>query len=253
MSSNFGLKEEIVAYWAERAKTFDLVPGHHVSPGPERDVWQELFRDRLGNLKDRRLLELACGTGEFTGLLLQTGANVTGIDLTPGMLERAKGKWPEVPLYLGDAEDTREPSDHYDAAVCRYLVWTLPNPAAALADWFRVLRPGGRLLIVDGDWVTLPWTGRLRRAIGRRLMKWAGQTSPAVDQAAHDRILRQLPFPDGLRAGPLKALLREAGFTDIEVGSLHRIRRTQRKAAGFPRSLTCGVFDDFWMSARKGA
>ena len=63
--------------------------------------------------------------------------------------------------------------------------------------------------------------------------------------------MRQLWFRDGLRPGPLSTLLETAGFTSIRIGSIGNIRRAQRKAAGFPRSLTIGVYDDFWMGAVK--
>lgn len=99
---------------------------------------------------------------------------MTGLDLCEAMLARARPKLAaagrRASLFLGDAEDTREPSGRYDAVVCRHLVWTLPDPARAAAEWLRVLRPGGRLLVVDGDWVPLPAWGRVRRTVGQVLM-----------------------------------------------------------------------------------
>ncbi len=248
---NFGLKEEIGAYWTARSVNFDASPGHGIAAGAERAAWNELLAERLGSLTGRHVLELACGTGEFTSLLVGAGADVTGLDLSPGMLARARAKVPGAKLHSGDAEDTREASAKYDAVVCRHLVWTLPNPAAAFADWFRVLRPGGSLLIVDGDWVNLPTIGRLKQALGRRLMTLLGRAPEHIDWEAHESIMRQVWFRHGLRPEPLSSLLETAGFTSIKRGPLSHIRRTQRKAAGFPRSLTVGVYNDFWMGAVK--
>jgi len=55
----------------------------------------------------------------------------------------------------------------------------------------------------------------------------------------------------GLRPEPLAAMLRTAGFSAIQTGSIAAIRRQQRRAAPFPRSLTVGVYDDFWLTATK--
>ncbi|GEM_PF-3916468 len=63
--------------------------------------------------------------------------------------------------------------------------------------------------------------------------------------------MRQVHFRDGLRADALATILREAGFVDIKVGSIASVRRQQRAAAPFPRSLTVGVYDDFWLTAAK--
>ena len=251
--ANMTLKDEIASYWSGRAAAFDASPGHGIAPGAERDAWLRLIAERLGPLAGLHILELASGTGEFTRLLLDAGAQVTGLDLCDAMLSHARPKVAGRPasLFLGDAEDTREPSGRYDAVVCRHLVWTLPDPARALAEWRRVLRPGGRLLIIDGDWVRLPLWGRVRRAAGLALLRLLGREPESMDWPAHERIMAQVHFSGGLRAPPLAAIVRRAGFTDVATGSIKPVRRAQRRAAGFARGLTVGVYDDFWMTAAK--
>jgi len=255
MTTNQTVKDEIAQYWSARAASFDASPGHGISSHGERAAWLRLIAVRLGPLKGRRVLELASGTGEFTRLLAEAGADVTGLDLCEAMLARARPKLAaagrRASLFLGDAENTREPPGAYDAVVCRHLVWTLPEPARAAAEWFRVLRPGGRLLVVDGDWVRLPVWGRLRRATGQALLRLMRHPSEPVDWAAHEQIMSQVHFSGGLRPAPLASLLQAAGFETIETGSIAAIRREQRRAAPFPRCLTVGVYDDFWLTASK--
>jgi ubiquinone/menaquinone biosynthesis C-methylase UbiE len=256
-ATNLTLKDEIAAYWSARAASFDASPGHGISPSGERSAWLALIRDRLGEFQGQRVLELASGTGEFTRLLLDSGADVTGLDLSEAMLLRARQKIAKAgqraALFLGDAEDTREPDCRYHGVVARHLVWTLPEPARAAADWFRVLQPGGRLLVIDGDWVRLPLLGRLRRTAGQLMMRLLGTPMEQLDWPAHERIMAQVHFRNGLRPGPLVAILRQAGFVNIEIGSIAAIRRQQRRAAPFPRSLTVGVYADFWLTAGKPA
>ena len=83
------------------------------------------------------MLELACGTGEVTGALRWLSHRVAGLDFSETMLARAKAKHAGDAgsrFLLADAEHTHEPGSHYDAVVCRHLVWTLTDPKAALGD-----------------------------------------------------------------------------------------------------------------------
>lgn len=143
--SNYGLKEDIRDYWSRRSETFDLAFGHRIPKGPEFAAWQSAIRSHLG-AQPLRVLELACGTGEVTHVLLSLGHQVAALDFSEAMLETARRKHAargnQVRFVLGDAENSREPDDVYDAVVCRHLVWTLTEPAAALADWLRVLKTG---------------------------------------------------------------------------------------------------------------
>jgi SAM-dependent methyltransferase len=54
----------------------------------------------------------------------------------------------------GDAEDPGLRAASVDVVLCRHLLWALPDPDLAVARWVRALRPGGRLVLVEGDWAT---------------------------------------------------------------------------------------------------
>ncbi|MBO1075497.1 class I SAM-dependent methyltransferase [Roseomonas marmotae] len=253
--ANFTLKDEIREYWTRRAETFDLSPGHGMKTAGERDAWAALLRAHMG-ADARRVLELAFGTGEVTRVLLGMGCEVTGLDLTEAMLLRARAKHAGAPglrLFLGDAEETREPDNHYDAVVSRHLVWTLVDPAAAFRDWYRVLRPGGRVVIADGDYVRLSRTGRLRLMLSDWLAARQGATGPAVDMAAHEAIQRQVFFRDGLRPEPLRRMLEEAGFTDFRLERPRGPHAAQRRGAPLRQKLRVGIWNSFVLSCARPA
>jgi SAM-dependent methyltransferase len=158
---NFTLKDQIAEYWGTRSATFDEQPGHGIRSQAEIEAWAALFRAHLPD-GARDVLELASGTGEVTRVLRAMGLGVTGLDLAEPMIRRARMKHADagaaVRFLHGDAEHTLLPPASFDAVVCRHLVWTLPDPARAMRDWRRVLRPGGRVVIVDGDWgCALAW------------------------------------------------------------------------------------------------
>jgi ubiquinone/menaquinone biosynthesis C-methylase UbiE len=253
--SNYGLKDEIREYWTKRAETFDLSPGHGMKTQAERDAWAALLDRHIGPAGTRRrVLELAFGTGEVTAVLLGLGCEVTGLDLTEAMLLRARAKHANAPglrLYMGDAEDTREPAGQYDAVVSRHLVWTLVDPAAAFRDWLRVLKPGGRVVIMDGDYVRLSPIGRLRLAASDWLSARQGATGPEVDRATHDSIIRRVHFSAGLRPPALRAMLEAAGFTDFRLEKPSGPHAAQRKGAPLRQKLRIGVWNSFVLSCAK--
>jgi ubiquinone/menaquinone biosynthesis C-methylase UbiE len=233
---NWSVKEEIRSYWSKRAETFDLAFGHRILPGPEHDAWSATIRSCLGE-GPLDVLELASGTGEVTGVILSLGHRVTGIDFSEAMIERSRAKHrqhPRARFILGDAEGTLEPDQRYDAVICRHLVWTLTAPEAALRDWHRVLKPGGRLVIFDGDFVNQPWHGRLARRAMTALERLTGPDPHRDPSLAtqHAEILRQLPFSNGLTFERLAGVAKEAGFSEIARNSYSTIARAQRRIAG---------------------
>lgn len=236
---NYNLRDEIKAYWSERAATFDLSPGHEIFSEEERAAWHALFLRHLGPGADRAALDLASGTGVISHLLDELGFKVQGLDWAEPMLERAREKARKrgrsIRFALGDAENTMESDGHYDVIVNRHLVWTLVDPAAAFAEWLRVMKPGGTLLIVDGDFVNTTALERLfskLSAWGQRLGLFRAETSTGSPQmmATHRSILSRVHFSEGARAEAVVELLQKAGFVDITVDrDLREIHRSQAK------------------------
>jgi ubiquinone/menaquinone biosynthesis C-methylase UbiE len=234
---NYNLRDEIKAYWSDRAATFDLSPGHEIFSEEERAAWHQLFLRHLGPGAGRAALDLASGTGVISHLLDELDFKVQGLDWAEPMLERARDKARKrgraIRFALGDAENTMEPDNHYDVIVNRHLVWTLVDPAAAFAEWLRVLKPGGMLLIVDGDFVNTTALERLFSKLstwGQRLGLFKAETPTGSPQmtATHRSILSRVHFAQGARAEAVVALLREAGFTEITIDrDLREIHRTQ--------------------------
>lgn len=160
------------------------------------------------------------------------GYAVTGLDWSEAMLARARAKATQresgIRFLIGDAERTHEKKESYDVLVTRHLVWTLVDPRAAFAEWFSLLKPDGRLLIVDGDFVNETWVTPLRKVLERITGRTVGPAD-GLDQAMADRhrsILSQIHFSRGAKADEVCALLVEAGFevpvVDTRLGAIHR-------------------------------
>ncbi|MGW8779422.1 class I SAM-dependent methyltransferase [Streptomyces sp. NPDC055796] len=181
----------ITAYWNAAAAAFDEEPDHGLRQERTRARWARLLSAWLPRAP-ADVLDVGCGTGSLSLLLAEAGHRVTGVDLAPRMVARAESKFTAAGLagrfLVGDAGAPPTGQEQYDAVLCRHLLWTLPAPGAALRAWVARLRPGGRLMLVEGRW----------RQAGQ-----AGQgVTPYVAGAG------SLPWDGGVTAADLAAAVR---------------------------------------------
>ena len=92
-----------------------------------------------------RVLDLACGTGVVGAAAAARGAVPTGLDFSAAMLAEARETHPGIDFVEGDAEALPWPDAGFDAVVANFGIHHVPRPAVALAEAYRVLRPGGRV------------------------------------------------------------------------------------------------------------
>ena len=119
-------------------------------------------RAQLDLAHGERLLDVGCGTGEAALALAQdlgVGGEVVGVDVSESMLRIARSKAGaarcRVRFTLGDACSLDEPDDAFDVARSERTLQWLADPAAAVREMVRVVRPGGRVSLIDTDWSTL--------------------------------------------------------------------------------------------------
>jgi SAM-dependent methyltransferase len=113
------------------------------------DLEQPIVREILDGLPPGVALDAACGTGRNSSYLASLGHTVIGVDSSAAMLERAREKVPGGDFYEADLHDLPLPDDHVDLVVCALALMHVPEIEPVLAEFVRVLRPGGSLVISD--------------------------------------------------------------------------------------------------------
>ena len=150
------MSEQSAAVWNSAAATFDHAADHGLTDPLVRTAWSELLRRTLPPAP-ARVADLGCGTGSIAILAAELGHRVDGIDFSEQMLLMARAKsvgLPGVTFTQGDAAHPSLAERTYDAVISRHVLWALPDPAGALRAWDRLLRAGGRLVVVEGRWST---------------------------------------------------------------------------------------------------
>ncbi|MFN8168001.1 MAG: methyltransferase domain-containing protein [Candidatus Nanopelagicales bacterium] len=144
---------DVVAGWDAEAQVFDDEAHHALDEPGMRAAWVEVLRAALPE-PPARVADLGCGTGSLAVLLAEQGYDVIGLDVSPQMLVRARAKAERagvgVAFDLGDAADPHLPA--VDVVLTRHVAWAVPDLASAVAHWVAALRPGGRLVLVEGLW-----------------------------------------------------------------------------------------------------
>ncbi|MEX0673493.1 MAG: bifunctional demethylmenaquinone methyltransferase/2-methoxy-6-polyprenyl-1,4-benzoquinol methylase UbiE [Gaiellaceae bacterium] len=157
-----------------------------------------------------RVLDACCGTGDLAVACARAGGQVTGLDFSERMLERARRKAPELEWVQGDLLALPFADGTFDAATVGFGVRNVEDVGAGLRELRRVLRPGGRLAVLE---ITRP-RGLLRHFYGL----WFDLVVPLLGRvlpggAAYTYLpasVRRFPGPEDL-AG----LLQEAGFASV--------------------------------------
>ncbi|MFF8779708.1 class I SAM-dependent methyltransferase [Streptomyces sp. NPDC015140] len=146
--------------WDAEAADFDDEPDHGLRDPDVRRAWAARLASWLP-ARPGDLLDLGCGTGSLSLLAAEQGHRVTGVDRSPAMVKLARTKLAgrDAVFLEGDAAAPPVGEQRFDAVLVRHVLWALPDPGRALSRWRHLLRPGGRLVLVEGVWGTVSPVG----------------------------------------------------------------------------------------------
>lgn len=218
-----GIHEQLREWWDEDAATYDTSAGHALSDAVERAAWRAALERALPP-SPSRVLDVGTGTGALALLAAELGHRVTGVDLSAGMLAKAREKAESANLDVSFVEGTAEgaPEGPFDAVMERHVLWTLSAPAVALSAWRERVVPGGRLAVFEGSWggegpfvqTRDALEGLLRRALG-------------LEDAHHGpyppEVLERLPLRSTGSPAPFIAAIQEAGWNRVRIARLRDV------------------------------
>ena len=187
----------------EIARDYDRM-NHLMTAGLDR-----CWRKRAVQGLHGKVLDVACGTGDMAMELLRQGCSVTGVDLSKEMMAIAKRKAPQAEYRLADVERLPFGDASFDAVTCAFGVRNFVHLEQGLSEMLRVLKPGGRMVILE---LATPDSSLIRpfyNLYTRRIIPWLGQRL-AGSREAYTYLPRSIErFPKG---DAFLQLIQNSGF-----------------------------------------
>ena len=192
------VKQKQQAAWAS---------GDYAAVGARLLITSELLCEAVDLRAGERVLDVACGSGNATLAAARRFCPAVGVDYVPSLLDqarrRAEAEGLDATFQHGDAEDLPFPDESFDVALSVCGAMFAPDQEQTASELFRVLRPGGRVGMVN--WTPDSYVGELFRAIGRHIPPAPGLKPPTL-WGSEDR-LRELLGPDAKIAAPRRQFL----------------------------------------------
>lgn len=139
--------EEIASMFDSVASRYDTMDT--LMTGGLNNVWMVALRKAVAPHPGERILDLAAGTGTSSAALAKGGAEVVACDLSEGMIEVGRQRHPEIEFVHGNAMDLDFEDGTFDAVTISWGLRNIPDPALALREMMRVVRPRGRLVVLE--------------------------------------------------------------------------------------------------------
>ncbi len=241
------MKEAIIDYWSRGSKGYDSYVRKSLAYKRERRAWQDIFVDVLGTQK-QRILDVGTGPGIVAFQLAELGHDITAVDLSEEMLDKARDNAKRYGLSIrfekADAETLPFDDGSFDVVINRFVLWTLPNPEKALLEWRRVVKPGGKIVYIDGNWYSdMHESPRRKRGyyFGRLLVMVTEFRNPFTGGMGRE-VTESLWSSHLARPEADIEMLKEIGFDNIKV-----LRGLKEKTLFGLQYAKYGFWSDFFL------
>jgi len=140
-----------------KQKSRDYFNNHRKSCLAHGGYWRHDYRfqlEAIGRIMPDRLIDIGCGPGAFLSLVEETfpGIQLNALDLSEGMIRETRERLSSTAIAtVGDSEKMPLESEQYQVVTCNMSIHHYPHPQNALNEMFRILKPGGVLLLNDMD------------------------------------------------------------------------------------------------------
>ena len=222
----------------EVAGMFDKVAAGYdrtnaILSGGNAALWRTATVKAINPQPGEKILDIAAGTGTSAKAIAKSGAEVVALDFSPGMVAEGRKRHPELTFVEGDAEALPFPPSSFDAVTISFGLRNVNNPQLALGEMYRVLKPGGRVVICEFSHPPRPLVAGGYHAYLKYIMP-AVATVTSTHRDAYKYLMDSID--DWPAQSVLSQWLRAAGFTRVAyrnltggIVALHRAKTPENK------------------------
>jgi demethylmenaquinone methyltransferase/2-methoxy-6-polyprenyl-1,4-benzoquinol methylase len=179
-------------------------------------LWRRAVRKAISPKAPDRILDIAAGTGTSSMALLADGVSVVAADFSNGMLDEGRKRYPELEFVFADAMKLPFKDAEFDVVTMSFGLRNVENHNVALKEFFRVLKPGGRLVICEFSHVGGVFGPLYRLYLKHILPKLSALFSKSPD--AYDYLAESIAAWPNQKA--LKLDIEKAGFSAVKFRNL---------------------------------
>jgi len=139
--------DEVSGMFDDVAKAYDRT--NTVLSAGNAVLWRAAMVRAVAPVPGERILDVAAGTGTSSAALQRSGATVVAVDFSPGMVAEGRRKHKKIEFIEADAEKLPFGDNEFDAVSISFGLRNIADPKAALGEMYRVLKPGGRLVVCE--------------------------------------------------------------------------------------------------------
>ncbi len=225
---------DVAAMFDRASRRYDLV--NTLLSGGTAQLWRAATVRAVAPRAGERILDLAAGTGTSSEALARTGARVVAADFSKGMLAVGRAKHADdsrIEFVLADAQAMPFADEEFDAVTISFGLRNVADPHRALAEMFRVAKPGARIVICG---FSKPPVAPFRAAY----FAYLDRVMPAVSRVASSNAPAYGYLGDSIKAWAdqttLAAWMRDAGFRQVKyrnlTGGIVALHRGVKPSAG---------------------
>lgn len=146
--------DDIKIYWNKRAEGYSISNRESLESN-EKKQYEDFLKKYILPKNNFKTIDMGCGPGFLAILLAKLGCESYAFDCTENMLLKAEENANDLNVKIqtiqGDAQNPDFEDNTFDLLVSRNLIWNLEDPEKAYKEWIRILKPGGKLIIFDGN------------------------------------------------------------------------------------------------------
>ena len=213
------------------------------APGKRCEAWLRVLATTLATERRLKVLDVGTGPGIFACLYAQLGHDCTGLDFSERMVAAARERATRLSLDCtfvhADAEAPPFPDASFDVVSSRHVLYTLPQPGKAVRQWTRVLKSGGKMIVIAEDLHNRKLrpgatnVERIRRWFEKVWRKDIGNVKGWTASPAYYEALYECPLAEyHTHVGVLHAVLEAAGLEQINAFAADEVY--EARLAGVP-------------------